>query len=469
MAPSRSDLKEVSVRMTGKQHAALKRHLFPSDGLEAVAILLAARHHGADRHILTVHRLIEIPYDECSERDPDHITWSTRRLLAVLQEVSTNDWAVLKIHSHPGDYGRFSLRDDASDKELFASVYGWVESDCMHGSLVMRPSGELFGRGVTSDGVFVPFERITVTGDDIRIWFSENDECEAPEAQRRHAQAFGSHTLQLLAKLRIGVVGCSGTGGPVVEQLARFGVGHLVLVDPDVVEEKNLNRIPNTTWDDAAQGHAKVSVMKRAVEAMGLGTQVITFQRTLEDIQVVRALAGCDVVFGCMDTVNGRAVLNRLATYYLIPYFDIGVRLVAASQGGVSHVCGTVHFLQPDGTSLWNRGVVDHERLRVESLREHDPEYLDDLLAEGYIQGAIEERPAVVSVNTLFASFAVNELLARLHPYRLEPSATYAMVRFSLEQMQLYTAKEDDQVSHLWPFVGRGDTRPLLGRPRLSE
>ena len=47
--------------------------------------------------------------------------------------------------------------------------------------------------------------------------------------------------------MSIAVVGCSGTGSPVIEQLARLGVGRLVLVDPDRVEEKNLNRIVNAT------------------------------------------------------------------------------------------------------------------------------------------------------------------------------------------------------------------------------
>ena len=60
----------------------------------------------------------------------------------------------------------------------------------------------------------------------------------------RHAQAFGTGTTALLRNLSVAIVGCSGTGSIVAEQLARLGAGRLVLVDPDRVEEKNLNRIP---------------------------------------------------------------------------------------------------------------------------------------------------------------------------------------------------------------------------------
>ena len=43
--------------------------------------------------------------------------------------------------------------------------------------------------------------------------------------------------------------------------------------------------------------------------------------------EAVRAVTECDVVFSCMDGVEGCHVLNRLVTFYLMPYFDAGVRL----------------------------------------------------------------------------------------------------------------------------------------------
>lgn len=454
--------------MTGRQYARLKAHLFPGDGLEAAAFLLAGRHHGHGSHVLTVHRVIEIPYDECGERTAELVTWPTERLAQVLPEVMRRDWAVLKVHCHPGDYRTFSVRDDESDRELCASLYGWMNSDHVHGSLVMLPDGSLFGRVTTVKGEFARIERIGVAGDDLQWWFGDEQIEDSPESQRRHVQAFGSRTVDLLRRLRVGVVGCSGTGSPVVEQLARLGVGGLVLVDPDHVEKKNLNRIINATWEDACEQRPKVEVLERAIAAMGLGTTLAALTVPLESVIAVRALAECDVLFGCMDTISGRALLNRLAVFYSLPYFDVGVRLVADGVGGVSHVCGTVHYLQPDGTSLWNRGVVDEERLRYEGLRRFDPDYLKQLEGEGYIRGAAEDRPAVVSVNLLFASLAVNELLARLHPYRLAENSQYATVRFSLEQMERYTEAEDGQTSHLLGHLGRGDVRPLLDGPQLE-
>ncbi|MGZ3387313.1 MAG: ThiF family adenylyltransferase, partial [Isosphaeraceae bacterium] len=77
--------------------------------------------------------------------------------------------------------------------------------------------------------------------------------------------------------------------------------------------------------------------------------------------------------FGCMDGAEGRNLLNRLATFYCLPYFDVGVRLEADGHGGVSQVCGSVHYLQPGGSSLLSRGVIAAEDIEAEALRRTDP------------------------------------------------------------------------------------------------
>ncbi len=78
-------------------------------------------------------------------------------------------------------------------------------------------------------------------------------------------QTFGDDTYNRLRNLKIAVVGCSGTGSFVIEHLARLGVGCIILVDPDIMEVNNLNRIPNSTMDDAVKNLPKVCVFERAI------------------------------------------------------------------------------------------------------------------------------------------------------------------------------------------------------------
>jgi len=384
----------------------------------------------------------------------------------LLTEAAKRNWAIVKIHGHRG-FDRFSDVDDASDLALFPSVYAWTDSAAPHGSVIVMDDGRVFGRVVREDGSFEELASVAVVGDDIRI-YRPDGASDVPEYGRRIAQTFGSGTYERLRQLRVGVVGCSGTGSPVIEQLARNCVGELVLVDPDRVEEKNLNRILNTTMDDAREGALKVDVARRSIESMGLGTRVTTFAETLFSPRVVRALADCDVVVGCMDTIDGRFLLNKLASFYVIPYFDLGVKIEADGLGGVDQVCGTVHYLRPGGSSLLSRHLFSMEQVRAAGLQRTDPQQYKDLLAEGYIRGIQEDRPAVIQLNMLIASLAVNEMLARLHPYRLDPNGDYAVTRVSLSHGIFDRETDGPPCEVLARHVGRGDVEPMLDWAELS-
>jgi len=269
--------------------------------------------------------------------------------------------------------------------------------------------------------------------------------------------------------MSVAVIGCSGTGSPVIEQLARLGVGRLVLVDPDRVEEKNLNRILNASREDAYLRRPKVEVMARAIARMGFGTEVEIIPEDLATPKAVKAVAECDVVFGCMDGVEGRHLLNRLAAFYVLPYFDIGVKLEADGNGGIDEACGAVHYARPDGSTLQDRHVYSTEQLRAAGLKRTDPKAYREQVRAGYIHGINEDRPAVISINMQMASMAVNEFLARLHPYRLDGNEDFAVVRTSFVQGMGYCEHEEAASGLFFPHIGKGDVRPLLSMPNLSE
>jgi hypothetical protein len=457
----------VSLRLAQNDHGALKSHLFPGDGLEAVAVALCGRRRSRSHHALTVRKVVAIPHNECKVRAVDRVTWSTQRLIPLLEEAARRDLAILKIHSHPGGYQQFSTIDDNADADLFNSVFGWGDSAFPHASAVMLPDGTMFGRAAMADGTFPPLDSILVPGDDLRFWIPSGDERVAAFAQR-HAQLFGAGTTNRLRRMAAAVIGCSGTGSPLMEQLARLGFGRLVLVDPDFIEERNLNRIVNAWREHAYLRRPKVEAMARAIAAMGFGTEVEIIHADLATPSAVKAVAECDVLFGCMDGVEGRHLLNRLAAHYVLPYFDVGVRLGADGQGGIDEVCGAVHYLRPDGSTLQDRHVYTPAQLKAAGLRRTDPKAYRDQLRAGYIHGVEEDRPAVISINMQMASVAVNEFLARLHPYRHDDNADSAIVRVSFIQGAEYREREPAASGMFSAQVGKGDVDPLLSMPELS-
>ena len=462
---------QFQLNISGVHFEQLQKHLFPGDGKEAVAIALCGRLASKSNHRLLVHDVILIPHEECI-REVDFVHWKTDRILPFLERASKGNMAILKIHSHPGGYEQFSSLDDNSDSELFSSVFGWIDGDFPHASVIMLPSGRIFGRVFFEDLSTKKIDQINVAGDTIYCWNYGSKVHLDLLVGMRTAQAFGEGTYEFLKKLKIGIIGCSGTGSPVIEQLVRLGVGKIVIVDPDAIELKNLNRILNSKRIDADEHRLKVDMIESIIHEIDLGTEVKAYSSNLYDnIECLRDLATCNILFGCVDSVDGRDLINRLATYYILPYFDLGIKLEANGKGNISKIVGTVNYVQPGKSSLMSRGLYDAEDLKSAGLFRIDPKGFPELVKNSYIKNIKVNRPAVISVNLMIASYAVNEFLNRIHNYKAEHPGEYAQSTIDLtENCFIHVAEKDlKEDEFLKSKIGLGDKKLFLGMVELSD
>ena len=76
----------------------------------------------------------------------------------------------------------------------------------------------------------------------------------------RTALLIGKDGVNKLQKSKVAIFGIGGVGSFVAEGLARAGIGHLVLVDNDVVDITNINRQIEATH--SSLGKYKIDVMK---------------------------------------------------------------------------------------------------------------------------------------------------------------------------------------------------------------
>jgi hypothetical protein len=458
----------TKLSLTGDQHRQIRAHLFPGDGKEAAVVALCGRRDGTARRLL-VRDLHPVPYDICTTRASDAITWPVRWLDPLLETATRAGLSIVKFHSHPTDYHQFSGTDDRSDKRLFEGIHAWIGHGGPHASLVMLPDGGLFGRTIADDGRFVPLQTIAMVGDDLCFWHGRSPAISRQmDGVGRKATAFGQQMVAELGQLSIAIVGASGTGSPLLEQAGRLGFGRIVAIDPQAAETKNLNRIVNARRVDVRVGMSKVAIAGRAIGDMDLGSVVETYAADIVSREAVEAVASCDVIFGCVDSAEGRDVLNRISTYYLLPYIDVGVGIVALPDGTIDQINGVIHYIQPGRSSLLSRRAYRPSQVAADALRRQNPDRYEALRREKYIEGADEDAPAVVSVNMMMAALAMNELLARLYPLRNSPSRNYATVRVSLTEMAIQNEIEVGQCQALAKHVGAGDTDPRLGLPELS-
>lgn len=453
--------------MARADHETATRHLFPGDGKEAAAILVCTRHRG-ERLKLLVREVVPVPHQAC-QREPDHLTWPSAIFDDLLDRCEAEGLALVLIHSHPSGHPDFSHLDDASDQALMPYLYPYGhadhQSDLWNGTAIMLPCGAIKARLYSEAMQPVPVDLVAIYGDDLRLCWHE-----APAA--RPAMAFTSEMREALGRLSIAIIGISGTGSIVAEQLLRLGLSELVVIDDDRIEPKNLNRILNSTQSDAECGRYKVDVFRDAAAKISPQTRVVALPHRIGDLKAIKAIAEADMVFSCVDSQGGRQIADRLAASMLQPLFDVGVLIpIRRPESGpvISNVSGRIDYVQPKGSSLGDRKVYTPDRLAQEELRERDAAAYAERVKEGYMPGTNEEAPAVITVNMRAASVVVQELIVRLCPYRCDDNARYARTKFCLATEEHEYVGEDEFPRTPQAHAARGLAPPLLGLPALED
>src|SRR5207245_9122231 len=99
---------------------------------------------------------------------------------------------------------------------------------------------------------------------------------------------------------------------------------HILPTDDDEAQDINLNRILYTTQRDVEQNMPKVEVIRRGIEALGLGCRVEAVVGNILDREVLARLREADIIIGCVDKAFPRQLLCKFASTYQRPYIDVG-------------------------------------------------------------------------------------------------------------------------------------------------
>ena len=229
------------------------------------------------------------------------------------------------VHTHPLNYEFHSPQDDREEAPLFRTAYNRIHNDAVHASLVFTDKGVSSARVWLPDGSIQKIERVRIIGNRFRFWFSDLIGAPIPEFFDRQVRAFGEELQRLLARLKVGVVGLGGTGSAVLEQLTRLGVGELLIADGQPFEASNVNRLYGSRVID--QDIPKVKLAQRLVADIGLPTKLTVIPKPITYRSALAAFRECDIIFGCTDEEWGRSLLTRIAIYYGIPIFDVGIKI----------------------------------------------------------------------------------------------------------------------------------------------
>lgn len=362
-----------------------------------------------DREVLLAHEWMPIPAEEISRNNEGSVlAWSSSFNSDALERALEVGGTLVLVHSHGTPRPAFSPDDRDKERRLFAGI-SLLAGDIPIGTLLLG-RGDAVG-SFWQDGhpAAVRFRRLKVIGDRIEVWpavgsLPAGEPIARPRLDRQ-SLAIGPRADAALRRARVAVIGVSGGGSHVVQQLAHIGIGTLIPIDDQLVEESNLGRLVGAVATDVERTK-KVDVAGRLAKGIDPEIKVEPVEARFPQGPVIDALKGADLVVSCVDRFDVREGINAFCRRYLIPQIDIGIELRSSGERLVSADGQTIVSL-PGRPCLRCWFLTD--ALLEDERRRRPPGYDANPDAPG--------EPQVVSMNAVLAAEACNSVLDLLTGY----------------------------------------------------
>lgn len=444
--------------MLGSVVETIATHLAGSAPLEEGCFCLMHSGRGVSGTRYLVSEVILPPDGAWEIQARGQLRPSAKWLSAVISQAVRQNAGLLFVHSHPDPLHSpgFSPTDESASGALAEAIEPIIDGTFA----VAVVHQNRWAAALLIKGALLPIERVVAVGRTLRLLGPTVNASTATEAlDDRQRDALGVVHDRLRA-LEVGVVGVGGLGSPEAEQLTRMGVAAITLVDPDLLETpSNVRRVFGSSAEDlrATRPPAKVDVVGRHLDSLGLEVPIRRVRGDVRYENVFRELLDCDVVMCATDTHGSRAAVNDLASAYLLPVIDVGVRAGAKADGRLAALAAEVRVLTPVSPCLWCRGAISSDVIRAENL---PPEQRNQLLAEGYLTvWSGEPAPSVTALTVLGSSLGTGALIALLSEEgEVAPSGFVvdAFLGYAMETKPM----EPSPTCRCRRRLGRGDAAP---------
>lgn len=251
----------------------------------------------------------------------------------------------------------------------------------------------------------------------------------------------GADSETVLGSSKVALVGLGGGGSHIAQQLAHIGLGHFLVIDPDFIEDTNLNRLVGATLQDVKLGTAKVDIAERVIKSVNPPAEVV--KRLTSWAAVTAELRDVEVIFSCVDSMDCRSELESFARRFLIPLIDIGMDVHKSNEE--FSISGQVVLSMPGKPCMRCMGLVT-----------------DDALAKEAAQyGAAGGKPQVVWPNGTLASIAVGFFMKLITPWETQ-KATPLLLEYDGD---LQTVTPSNKLVYLPTNCKHFDSLNELGDP----
>lgn len=132
----------------------------------------------------------------------------------------------------------------------------------------------------------------------------------------------GSDSDAALRRASVVVVGLGATGSVIASWLARAGIGHLTLIDRDIVELSNLQR--QILYREADIGKPKAVIAAEILQTANSGIDIEPLVTDLTSCNALDVLSGYGLIMDGTDNFEARYLINDVSISKQIPWIYCG-------------------------------------------------------------------------------------------------------------------------------------------------
>ncbi len=231
-----------------------------------------------------------------------------------------------------------------------------------------------------------------------------------------------------LAAARVLVVGAGALGNEVLKNLALVGIGKIVLIDFDTIQNSNLSR--SVLFRAADAGKSKSEVAAIATRQLNPDCRVLDLCGDVMTDIGLGLVRDCDVVISCVDNREARLWINRMCWKVGTPWID----------GGIQEINGVAKVFSPQHGACYECAMTERDYQLI-ALRYSCPL----LKLEDMQQGKVPTAPTIASI---IGGLQAQEALKLIHG--LDTATGSAMV-FNGVANQFYKTEyqfREDCLSH---------------------
>lgn len=202
----------------------------------------------------------------------------------------------------------------------------------------------------------IEVRKVRIVDESFNLFYHPKVKLNITQSKKKLAtkSVWGDRIQSKLEDVRIGIVGLGSVGSIVADGLAHIGVRKVILIDPDCLEFRNLDRTHGAKVSDVYFQKNKVSISKRNFKrsCTSKHPEIRMISKHIEQNKTYKNLLDCDFVFSCVDKHYPRYILNFLALSHLIPVIDGGVLVDLRSDDSVENITWREHLIAPNRTCL---------------------------------------------------------------------------------------------------------------------